>query len=291
MCLQVDNPSGSPFISLLGTKTKLVSMKSETIPRLELCAALLLARWMAHIKGTLNLELDIVDMYAWSDSTVVLSWLSGRHETFKIFVSNRIFKIHSLIPQCRWHYIASVENPADCASRGLMPSELTSHELYWLGPAILTRPIAQWETTFRPKSIDQLPEVKAVIPTALAVEAPVEWFARFSSFSHMIRVIARLRRVIRRYRQQQSCLDYLARSELDEATLVVARASQATSFKTLMHELTTDRPISDRHIARLRPFVDSHMVIRVGGRLSHSNLTEDQKHPILLSKSSHLSLL
>lgn len=149
---------------------KLAPMKFETIPRMELCAALLLARWMARIKSTLALELNIVDTYAWSDSTVVLSWLSMRHETFKVFVSNRVFKIQTLIPECRWNYIASVDNPADCASRGLMPSQLKRHSLYWTGPIMLSKPITEWIRVLRPISIDQLPEIKPVIPATLAVE-------------------------------------------------------------------------------------------------------------------------
>ena len=28
----------------------------------------------------------------------------------------------------------SMENPADCASRGLFPSELLAHDLWWNGP-------------------------------------------------------------------------------------------------------------------------------------------------------------
>lgn len=46
-----------------------------------------------------------------------------------------------------------------------------------------------------------------------------------------------------------------------------------------------------RPIARLHLFIDVHELIRVGGRLSRSQLPEDKKHQILLAKTSHFSLL
>lgn len=44
-------------------------------------------------------------------------------------------------------------------------------------------------------------------------------------------------------------------------------------------------------LAKLSPFIDSRGIIRVGGRLRHSLLNYECKHPILLAKGSHLALL
>uniref|UniRef100_A0A2S2R014 Uncharacterized protein n=1 Tax=Sipha flava TaxID=143950 RepID=A0A2S2R014_9HEMI len=53
-----------PSVSLLGAKTKLAPVKAYTIPRMELCAAVLLARWMARLKNILDGRLQIVDTLA-----------------------------------------------------------------------------------------------------------------------------------------------------------------------------------------------------------------------------------
>lgn len=44
-------------------------------------------------------------------------------------------------------------------------------------------------------------------------------------------------------------------------------------------------------MAQLAPFIDSSGLIRVGGRLQRSMLTEDAKHPYLLPKESHVTSL
>ncbi|XP_025198008.1 uncharacterized protein LOC112596509 [Melanaphis sacchari] len=63
--LRLSNHSGPPNISLLGAKTKMAPLKASTIPRLELCAAVLLARWMVRIKTALDNKIRIENMYAW----------------------------------------------------------------------------------------------------------------------------------------------------------------------------------------------------------------------------------
>lgn len=40
-----------------------------------------------------------------------------------------------LVPLECWHHIKRKENPADCASRGISPSKLSVHNLWWNGPS------------------------------------------------------------------------------------------------------------------------------------------------------------
>ena len=129
-------------ISLVISKTKVAPIKKLTIPRLELCGAQLLSRLLHHVKTLFNQPLT--DVYAWTDSTIVLNWLVGSPRRFKTFVGNRVAAIVDCIPPDRWNHVAGVQNPVDCASRGLFPAELISHDLWWNGPNWLKSVPLRW---------------------------------------------------------------------------------------------------------------------------------------------------
>lgn len=294
--LRLPNQSGPPLVSLLGAKTKTAPLKASTIPRLELCAAVLLARWMVRIKTALNNKVRIVNLYAFSDSTTVLSWLKVPHEKFKVFVSNRIHKVTTLLPDCHWDYVSSLNNPADCASRGIFPTDLVHHKLYWHGPEILYRNVLDGPALSQDINTENLPELKTVSPATLVTKTSdppePEWYSRFSSYSHMIRVVAYVYRFIQICKRRQTILaHFLTRVELDHAAVVIAKCSQRATLGKLLHDLLQNRPISAGPVARLRPFIDQRGLICVGGRLSNADVPETQKHPILLGKTSHLSIL
>lgn len=83
--LRMVDEIGNVHISLIMSKTKVSPIKRQTIPRLELCSALLLARLLHHLKRVFDMSID--DVHAWTNSSVVLSWLIGSSKRFKTYVS------------------------------------------------------------------------------------------------------------------------------------------------------------------------------------------------------------
>ena len=83
-------------------------------------------------------------VFAWTDSTIVLSWLRGNPRRFKTYVGNRVSFILDQIPPDRWKHVPGILNPADCASRGLFPLELKDHRLWWDGPQYLQLNPSLW---------------------------------------------------------------------------------------------------------------------------------------------------
>ena len=77
-----------------------------------------------HNSVRLALDIDLCDVFAWCDSTILLHWLNGNTRRFKTFVGNRISNILTLLPANAWNNVPTQTNPANCASTGLSPREL-----------------------------------------------------------------------------------------------------------------------------------------------------------------------
>ena len=238
-----------------------------------------------------------IEIRAWTDSTVVLSWLTAPPTSFKIFVSNRLAKIADLVPTCSWQYISSKENPADCVSRGLSPSQIIDHALYWHGPLFLQCEENMWPCNniiYTPMSL--LPEFKSptgeVTVLTLLSDNTKEWISRFSSLHHMQRVLSLIRRFIQRVKNMPSKNGPVTIDELNDSLFLVTRLTQHQYFDNYFRILESpNNKLLPRSIARLAPFIDGNGIIRVGGRLHHSEIPFEQQCPMLLPKRCYLSYL
>ncbi|XP_070075664.1 uncharacterized protein [Drosophila takahashii] len=129
---RVTNDDESISVSIVAAKTRVAPLKQPSLPRLELCAALLLSQLIRSI--TSGLRHKNITVFGWSDSSIVLSWLSYAPAQLKTFVGNRTSEILDSIPRSAWRHVDSKTNPADCASRGLMAADLIDFHLWWNGP-------------------------------------------------------------------------------------------------------------------------------------------------------------
>ena len=89
-------------VRYLASKTRVSPLKNQTIPRLELLAALLLARLISSVTEALESELSLSDPCCFSDSTVALYWIRGVEKSWKPFVQNRVAEIRKLLPPGYW---------------------------------------------------------------------------------------------------------------------------------------------------------------------------------------------
>ncbi|CAG5046083.1 unnamed protein product [Parnassius apollo] len=150
--LRVRIESGEVNTSIIAAKTKVAPTKPQSLPRLELSGAILLAG-LKQIKESMNVP--ACQIFAWTDSTIVLPWLFGNPEKWSTYVRNRVVEILDTIGNHNWYHVKSPENPADSASRGQSLQELKNDELWWKGP--------DWLRVEEEEDCDKLQELLKVI--------------------------------------------------------------------------------------------------------------------------------
>lgn len=139
--VRIETPN-SVFTHLVTSKTRVAPIKTISIPKLELCGAVLLSEIVDNIIPQLNI--DKFSLFCWTDSTIVLSWLARPPCYWTTFVANRVSKIIQVVDPTKWYHVSSEDNPADLASRGVYPQDLMKTDLWWNGPYWLIKPISLW---------------------------------------------------------------------------------------------------------------------------------------------------
>ena len=257
-----------------------------TIPRLELCGALLLSKLIVSV--AVDLDVPREHLYACCDSAVVLGWLNMVPTKLRVFAANRVGDIGARIPAEQWRYVATDLNPADCASRGLPPCELIQKELWWKGPPWLQKDPELWPRCPDINLSRELPELRIRVLTLQP--ANDFWWNRYSSFDRLLRTVAWLRRFVHNCTHQgREKADRLTTRELDEARKVLLRLSQAQTFSDVLGYLRKGNELPRRcQLLALRPLVDDNGLLRVGGRLQKADLGYDTAHPLILNVKSGL---
>ena len=123
--LVVETISGI-FARFVVAKTRVSPLKQQSVPRLELLSALLLARVMHSVFQSLEIEIALSSVCCYSDSQVALHWIKGIDKSWKPFVQNRASEIRMLVPIEHWRHCPGQHNPADLPSCGATPLELSA---------------------------------------------------------------------------------------------------------------------------------------------------------------------
>ena len=132
------------FVTVTGyTKVSLVTSKSRiapcrktlTIPRLELMGNLLLSRLTYSVLKALDGELEIDELFCWSDSKITLAWIKAEEKELKTFVQNRVLEIRNNVSSEKWFYCNTSENPSDIITREKFNDKL--EQQWWSGPSFL----------------------------------------------------------------------------------------------------------------------------------------------------------
>lgn len=82
------------YCSLMMAKSRVTPLKSITIPRLELTAAVVSVRMNLFLRN--ELEYTNMTEWFWTDSSVVLGYIANNTRRFHVFVANRVQQIRDV---------------------------------------------------------------------------------------------------------------------------------------------------------------------------------------------------
>ncbi|XP_008188461.1 uncharacterized protein LOC103310837 [Acyrthosiphon pisum] len=186
---------------LITGKSKVAPLKQTTIPWLELCGAVLAARLLRFVTTTYNERLKIDETYAWTDSTTALAWIQSSPHRWATFVANRTSQIQELTAPSIWRHVPTQDNPVDCASRGLFPSELVDHPLWWTGPSFLKDSSEKWlpspiSTINNHGSTTHLEEIKPTVLVVNFASGMMILLDRFSSLDKILWIVSYVYRFV-----------------------------------------------------------------------------------------------
>ena len=239
-----------------------------TVPRLELMGAILGLRLTQSLLTVLEVPMPSVTFY--SDSKDVLWWIRGSGKDFPPFVANRIGEIQMFTEPSQWQHVSTEENPNDLYTRGATPSELAGCSLWWNGPDWLTKDSSEWSKILVPNRPREMPEMKTskrkedanafatLVTYSLQKEAAPKnnntsevWRLdpkRFSSWTRLVRVHARMRRLLHnlRSRDERKAGIELSPEEIKDAEEEIVSLAQREAFCDEYATLSLGKPIPQK---------------------------------------------
>lgn len=281
-------------VRLCCAKSKVAPLRKRSIPRLELMAAVLLSELMSSVAISLEGIHRVDNIFAWSDSSVALTWIKSCPSRWKTFVANRVTEIQDNIPPDCWRHVSTNDNPADHGSRGLLPADLVPCEAWWSGPTWLSLSQEDWPQSLNQNDGSALEEQRMLsLFTANNAALVDDILNRFSSYKRVVHIMAYCFRYINNLRNPKTrSIGPLSCVETSAATKFLVKHVQESEFASEIRALTKNTPnLLPKASRKLCPFLDEGGLLRVGGRLSHSQLGYDQKHPLLLPRAHRLTSL
>ena len=245
-------------------KSRNVSIRTVSIPRLELQGALLAARVDLAVRKELSFEFDRVVF--WTDSMITLNYIYNENRRFQTYVENRVAEIRDLTVPEQWRHCPGKLNLADDVSRGLGMNEFLKNERWLKGPSFLWRSEDQWpDRKYEQVAIERLEMKKEVYLAMVVLTAPLNGFlTRFSSLFTLLRAVAWLVKFLQWIKWTSSkkkgesstreITRFISQKEIKKSKREVIMPVQLGAFPLEIKDLRAGRQVkTSSNIVKLKP--------------------------------------
>ncbi|XP_055638295.1 uncharacterized protein LOC129776590 isoform X2 [Toxorhynchites rutilus septentrionalis] len=286
-------------VAMVAAKTKVAPVKSLSIPRLELKAAVEGSRLLDSVKRYHTLP--IAKSFLWSDSKTVLAWIQSEHRRYHKFVAVRVGEILSSSEVNDWRWVPSKFNPADEATKWKNGSNINTNNSWFQGPSFLKKDGKFWPDQLQIFTTQE--EIRSVLPHWVAVSIVNP--SRFSKWTMMLRSLAFVFRYVQNLRRKikgdQQVFGVLTQDELEKAEQLLWKIAQHDVFQEEISVLIETQGSPDRQhrtvakssrIYKRWPFLDQNGVLRMRGRLGTApHVPYEAKYPTILPHQHRITFL
>nr|XP_049693327.1 uncharacterized protein LOC126053911 [Helicoverpa armigera] len=278
---RMPNKDGAADVVLVAAKAKVAPRKAQTIPRLELQAAVIGARLAEAIRK--EHRLNITRTVYWTDSTTVVHWIQHDARRYTPFVAHRLGEIAELTSKEEWRWLPTQLNVADDATR-LTDAPIGASDRWFQGPSFLQSGEHCWPCRASPEDDDEH-------ETLHVAEAPASWLpnpARFSRYNVLVRATARALLFVDKCRRAATTLEL---RHIERAEKELLRRSQEESFADEMARMQSARPLPrTSRLYKLDPVMEDGL-LRVRGRIEAATAPAETKRPVILDGRHPLTKL
>lgn len=286
-------------LSFVIGKVKVAPTPIQSMPRLELNAAVLATRMLNEIRQSYDC-LKIHKIVMWSDSETVLKWIRSDQRKYKQYVGFRVAEIAESTPTNMWRWVPTSMNVADDGTRIRNPPAFDPNGRWVWGPSWLRDDEETWpEKRDAANTLELGTEEVRSKYVGIAIEQFRVKYERFSNYHRLCRTAAWMLRfrwnTLCERRKKQRVKGELSATEVNDGMKILCRTVQqevyVREYSTLLRGKQLDRTSS---IFVLNPYIDDDGLLRIHGRTdaaADTYLTQDARRPILLPRHHHFTML
>ena len=211
---------------------------------------------------------------------MALGWIKGDPGNWKPFVANRVAEIQELTSPSQWSHCSGKDNPADLVTQGMFAENLITSKLWLEGPAWLASPLENGTNEVPVEQVEQFVSEERVSVVTVVSESPPHDTLESTRWGKLSKALPGVGWCLRFIANMKSCASLRRTSDISFEEITTAKIRQATYPKE----------IEALSRGQLDPCIGKDGLLHIKGRLQHSELSYEEKHPVIVPKV-HLAKL